>query len=100
MHTFWTVLIVPAMLLAIWAIQAMRMQLIWAICLGCILFFVAWLSGSDLSGALAGEFGFGELSKRIAFRVLSATDLPIAQTGLACAVNLFASRFFLKAPNV
>ncbi|MEM7453579.1 MAG: hypothetical protein AAF456_04410 [Planctomycetota bacterium] len=74
------------------------MQLIWAICLGAVLFTLTWLSGSDLTGAFSGEFGIGELSKRLAYRVISATDLPVAQTGLACVINLLMCRFVWKAP--
>jgi len=93
MHSVWLGLTLPIMIFLIWGFPAMRSRRIWSGCLALALVGIGVVAGLDLQQYLATGGEAGESLSRIAFKIVTSTDLPLVAISIGSIVNFLCCCF-------
>ncbi len=97
MHSVWLGLVVPIMFLLIWAYPVLRARRIWLICLAVVSLVIAGFAGFDLQQYLAGGGATGDSFRRVIYKLVTMTDLPLVALWIGSVVNVLCCSWMSRS---
>jgi len=98
MHSVWLGLVVPIMFFLIWGFPQMRARRIWLVCLAVVSALIIGFAGFDLQQYLAGGGASADSFRRVFFKIVTMTDLPLVAAWIGSLINVVACRWMVSSP--